>query len=158
MLHEEMNALSRDSDWRPLPPTPTSRHHRESKPKKQLCACSSCVTFFAKRKRPLRPASWALKCARKSAASQPLAIRRIKWRAVVVERNAACCPARFAQTHLLWTSNAWPLELEMMRETRDTCFMASSNKTRSIAALVSLYSFRAVFRSPLRASTPLIWS
>ena len=46
MLHEEMNALSLDSDWRPLPPTPTSRHYRESKPKKQLCVQQLCNYFL----------------------------------------------------------------------------------------------------------------
>ena len=35
------------------------------------------------------------------------------------------------------------LGLEMIREIRHTCFMASSNNTRSITAFVSLYSFRA---------------
>mmetsp|Transcript_13360 Transcript_13360/g.32664 ORF Transcript_13360/g.32664 Transcript_13360/m.32664 type:complete len:278 (-) Transcript_13360:588-1421(-) len=41
------------------------------------------------------------------------------------------------------TSSAWPLGLDTMREMRHTCFMASSNSTRSITALVSLYSFSA---------------
>ena len=35
------------------------------------------------------------------------------------------------------------LGLEMIREIRQTCFIASSNKTRSMTAFVSLYSFRA---------------
>lgn len=35
------------------------------------------------------------------------------------------------------------LGLEMMREIRQTCFMASSNSTRSMTAFVSLYSFSA---------------
>ena len=40
------------------------------------------------------------------------------------------------------------LGLEMIREIRQTCFMASSNSTRSITALVSLYSFRACKAQP----------
>ena len=44
------------------------------------------------------------------------------------------------------TRSAWPEGLEMMREMRHTCFMASSNKTRSMTALVSLYSLSASMR------------
>ncbi len=40
------------------------------------------------------------------------------------------------------------LGLEMIREIRQTCFMASSNSTRSITAFVSLYSFRACKAQP----------
>jgi len=40
------------------------------------------------------------------------------------------------------------LGLEMIREIRHTCFMASSNSTRSITAFVSLYSFRACKAQP----------
>jgi len=41
------------------------------------------------------------------------------------------------------TSSAWPDGLEMMREMRQMCFIASSNSTRSMTALVSLYSSSA---------------
>jgi len=44
------------------------------------------------------------------------------------------------------TSSAWPEGLEMMREMRQMCFIASSNSTRSITALVSLYSDSASIR------------
>ena len=38
------------------------------------------------------------------------------------------------------TSRAWPPGLLMMREILQMCFMASSKSTKSIVALVSLYS------------------
>jgi hypothetical protein len=41
------------------------------------------------------------------------------------------------------TSRAWPASAEMMRAILHTCFMASSNKTKSITGLISLYSLRA---------------
>mmetsp|Transcript_47093 Transcript_47093/g.87783 ORF Transcript_47093/g.87783 Transcript_47093/m.87783 type:complete len:248 (-) Transcript_47093:2544-3287(-) len=50
------------------------------------------------------------------------------------------------------TSRAWPPGLEMMREMRQMCLRASSNSTRSITALVSLYSASASSRILARLS------
>ena len=56
------------------------------------------------------------------------------------------------------TSSAWPLELLTMRAMRHTCLSASSKSTRSMTALLSLYSVRApssVFCSTSNESTRL---